>query len=59
MTVVVFSVLQVYELYNGGAVPVHYELDLTPLDIIEKVSEKSTLVTVIQISLHRPVTHLP
>ncbi|KAK7113832.1 cilia- and flagella-associated protein 65-like isoform X2 [Littorina saxatilis] len=27
---------QVYELYNGGAVPVQYELDLTPLDIIEK-----------------------
>ncbi|KAK7484650.1 hypothetical protein BaRGS_00024058, partial [Batillaria attramentaria] len=27
---------QVYELYNGGAVPVRYELDLTPLDIIEK-----------------------
>lgn len=27
---------QVYELYNGGAIPVCYELDLTPLDIIEK-----------------------
>ncbi|XP_076448439.1 cilia- and flagella-associated protein 65-like [Babylonia areolata] len=27
---------QVYELYNGGAVPVYYELDLTPLDIIQK-----------------------
>lgn len=30
------SPLQVYELYNGGAVPVRYELDLTPLDIIQK-----------------------
>ena len=29
-----------YELYNGGAVPVRYELDLTPLDIIQKVSHK-------------------
>jgi hypothetical protein len=28
---------QVYELYNGGAIPVMYELDLTPLDIIQKV----------------------
>ncbi|XP_025115261.1 cilia- and flagella-associated protein 65-like isoform X2 [Pomacea canaliculata] len=27
---------QVYELYNGGAVPVRYEFDLTPLDIIQK-----------------------
>lgn len=30
--------VQVYELYNGGAVPVRYEFDLTPLDIIQKVS---------------------
>ncbi|XP_071101269.1 cilia- and flagella-associated protein 65-like isoform X1 [Haliotis cracherodii] len=27
---------QVYELYNGGAVPVRYEFDLTPLDLIRQ-----------------------
>ncbi|GFR66882.1 coiled-coil domain-containing protein 108-like [Elysia marginata] len=30
------SPTQVYDLYNGGAVPVHYECDLTPLDIIRQ-----------------------
>ncbi|KAH9495755.1 Cilia- and flagella-associated protein 65 [Bulinus truncatus] len=30
------SPIQVYEMYNGGAVPVNYEFDLTPLEIIRK-----------------------
>ncbi|RUS91152.1 hypothetical protein EGW08_001065, partial [Elysia chlorotica] len=30
------SPTQVYDLYNGGATPVHYECDLTPLDIIKQ-----------------------
>ena len=29
---------QVYELYNGGAVPVNYQLDLSPLGSIKQVS---------------------
>ncbi|XP_059144553.1 cilia- and flagella-associated protein 65-like [Physella acuta] len=29
------SPVQMYELYNGGAIPVSYECDLTPLDIIK------------------------
>jgi len=29
---------QVYELYNGGAVPVNYQLDLSPLTSIRQVS---------------------
>ena len=28
--------LQVYELYNGGARPVTYEFDLTPLELIKQ-----------------------
>ncbi|XP_013095381.2 cilia- and flagella-associated protein 65-like isoform X1 [Biomphalaria glabrata] len=30
------SPIQVYEMYNGGAVPVKFELDLTPLNIIKR-----------------------
>lgn len=30
------SPTQVYDLYNGGAIPVYYECDLTPLDIIRQ-----------------------
>ncbi|XP_019617941.1 PREDICTED: cilia- and flagella-associated protein 65-like [Branchiostoma belcheri] len=30
-----FPPKQVYELYNGGAVPVTYRLDLTPLDLLQ------------------------
>ena len=29
---------QVYELYNGGSLPVKYELDLTPLEMLQEVS---------------------
>jgi len=31
------SPTQVYELYNGGAVPVHYQLDLSALSTIKQV----------------------
>lgn len=31
------SPIQVYELYNGGAIPVSYEIDLTPLQTILQV----------------------
>jgi len=30
--------VQIYELYNGGALPVNYELDLEPLAQLEAVS---------------------
>ena len=29
-------IFQVYELYNGGARPVNYEFDLTPLELIKQ-----------------------
>jgi len=32
------SPTQVYELYNGGAVPVDYHLDLSPLASVKQVS---------------------
>jgi len=32
------SPTQVYELYNGGAIPVNYQLDLTPLSAVKQVS---------------------
>ena len=31
------SDLQIYELYNGGALPVQYEFDLMSLKIIQQV----------------------
>jgi len=31
------SPTQVYELYNGGAVPVRYQLDLSPLATVKQV----------------------
>ena len=32
------SPTQIYELYNGGAVPVVYDFNTTPLEIIKQVS---------------------
>ena len=31
------SPTQVYELYNGGAIPVNYQFDLSPLGTIKQV----------------------
>ena len=43
----VFFTIQVYELYNGGAVPVKYEIDTTALQILQAESYDHPIFEVI------------
>ena len=37
------SPLQIYEMYNGGALPVKYTIDLTPLQSIYQVTSRPSV----------------
>jgi len=47
---------QVYELYNGGAVPVHFQLDLSPLGAVKQVPPNQSINQSIKLFYIAPIS---